>query len=378
MGLLGLCLGSFFNVVVLRLPHIFAHQSALQVHDWLLEAGHAPAPDSALGAYLAPLLKPFSFSLPASHCPTCKTPLYWWHNIPVLSFLVLKGRCGHCSAPISWRYPLFELATGFGGALAGLWLFQSHASLFQILMVTWFAALTWVLLWVDLETMYLPDALTRLLLWGPLVLAALFEPSFQQVYNEWWSGRVGSGLVLEAAQKWVASMDAAASTGVLDHTPIVLESFATPVSGIFRLYPGGPLTSLSIMLVGVAVGFGTLWGIAALFKILRGVQAMGGGDIKLLAGVGAFLGAQGAIFVIFTAPFLGLVFWGACLIKDRINRNRHDTTIAPQDPESSAAIDPAPSTSQVMPYGPSLILAAWVYMAWGPALIQAWLNVGGY
>ena len=85
---LGLCVGSFLNVVIWRLPH----------------SGHEVS-------YLGKTGK-LSLSWPPSHCPRCDAPVYWYQNVPVLSWVVLRARCGHCRAPIPVRYPLVELATG--------------------------------------------------------------------------------------------------------------------------------------------------------------------------------------------------------------------------------------------------------------------------
>ena len=133
MGLWGLLLGSFANVVIHRLPRMVMQD----------ENAH------------------YNLSHPASHCPHCQTPLRWWHNIPLVSFIVLKGRCAFCHTPIPWRYPLVEICC------AMLWtLCAWHWPHFETA-VCWalFATSLLVLACIDWHTTLLPDALTQPLLW---------------------------------------------------------------------------------------------------------------------------------------------------------------------------------------------------------------------
>ena len=103
-ALLGLVLGSFLNVVIHRLPRMMERQWAQDVGDWLAQQEAKPqAPDQSTERY--------SLMRPGSHCPSCTKPLSWADKIPVLSYLFLRGRCRHCSAPIGRRYPLVELGT---------------------------------------------------------------------------------------------------------------------------------------------------------------------------------------------------------------------------------------------------------------------------
>jgi leader peptidase (prepilin peptidase)/N-methyltransferase len=152
--LLGLCVGSFLNVVAHRLP-------AMLERDWrrecrtLLEL--APEPEPA----------PLSLLRPASRCPSCGAAIRAWQNIPVVSWLALRGRCAACRAPISVQYPLVEAATGLLSAYCAVrfgWSPQLAAAL----------ALTWALVAltvIDLKTQLLPDALTLPLLWLGLLLS---------------------------------------------------------------------------------------------------------------------------------------------------------------------------------------------------------------
>jgi len=91
----GLLVGSFLNVVILRYPKMIFHSWTKQSKEWLdLESDKSELPPT--------LLKP------DSHCPQCKSPVKAWQNIPILSFILLRGKCAHCSEPIGWRYPFVE------------------------------------------------------------------------------------------------------------------------------------------------------------------------------------------------------------------------------------------------------------------------------
>ncbi|MFT4045486.1 MAG: A24 family peptidase [Solimonas sp.] len=151
--LFGLLIGSFLNVVILRLPRMMERA-------WKREAREAlelPAVDEAR----------VTLSRPASCCPNCHAPIKPWHNVPLLSWLLLRGRCASCGAGISIQYPLVELASGLLAAVCA-WRFGYGAPLAAAL------ALTWTLLAlavIDLRTQLLPDDLTLPLLWLGLLLA---------------------------------------------------------------------------------------------------------------------------------------------------------------------------------------------------------------
>lgn len=153
-GVLGLLIGSFLNVVILRLPARLLYQWREQSREMLeLESAPQPAPP---GLVWQP-----------SHCPQCKQALGALENIPVVSWLVLRGRCKHCGAPISAQYPLVELLTAICSALI-VWKFG----------VTWQSAagllFTWSLIalaGIDVRTQLLPDQITLPLLWIGLLIA---------------------------------------------------------------------------------------------------------------------------------------------------------------------------------------------------------------
>ncbi len=153
LGVLGLLVGSFLNVVIHRLP-------LMMERDWRRDcaelAGEAEI-DSPVAA--------FNLMVPRSRCPHCQQPIAAWDNLPVLSWLLLAGRCRHCRASISVRYPLVELSAAVLGVVAA-WHFGANPS------ALWGAGLSWALLAlavIDLDTQLLPDDLTLPLLWAGLV-----------------------------------------------------------------------------------------------------------------------------------------------------------------------------------------------------------------
>ncbi len=155
--LLGLIIGSFLNVVIYRLPIMLEREWRSQAEEVL-----SVAPSSAVG----PTDTPFSLSTPRSACPKCRAPITAWQNIPVASWLVLRGRCASCKEPISVRYPLVELATGILSA----WVahhFGFGLSAACGLLMTWsLIALTGI----DIDHQLLPDNITLPLMWAGYLL----------------------------------------------------------------------------------------------------------------------------------------------------------------------------------------------------------------
>ena len=146
-ALFGLIVGSFLNVLILRLPKMMEQS-------WRREC-------SEIMGQPRPSETTISLSNPASHCPHCDAKIRPWHNIPLLSWLLLRGHCADCGATISIRYPLVELISGVLSALIG-WQFGFGAEAFSALLLVWsLIALTVI----DLDTQLLPDSLTLPLLW---------------------------------------------------------------------------------------------------------------------------------------------------------------------------------------------------------------------
>ena len=222
--LLGLILGSFVNVCIHRLP------------------------------------RGKSVVRPGSHCPACQSPIRWYHNVPLLSWILLRGRCADCSARISWRYPFVEALSG--GLLLGLWLHFGPGPAFPVAAA--FSLAMVVLFFTDLDLQLLSDKVT---------LTGL-----------------GAGL----AVSWVNPF--------LNGT------------GWERVWAS---------LVGAALGAGLLWGFGALYGKLRGVEAMGLGDVKMMAMVGAFTGPFGVLLTIFAGSLVGALV-GVALIPLR-GRSLQDT-----------------------------------------------------
>jgi len=155
LAVLGLCIGSFLNVVIHRLP-------------LMLERGWKRDSAEMLGVD-AELPPPIGLARPASRCPSCGHEIAWHENIPLLGWLRLGGRCSACKTRISARYPLVELATGVLFAAIGWRLGASPLALLWCL----FAAVLVALALIDWDTTLLPDDLTMPLLWAGLVAAAL-------------------------------------------------------------------------------------------------------------------------------------------------------------------------------------------------------------
>jgi len=155
MGLVGLCIGSFLNVVVHRLPLALDRQ-------WKQDAAEL------LGVEVD-LPEPVTLSTPASRCPSCGHAIRWYENVPVVSYLVLRGRCSSCKTRISPRYPLIEIATAL--LFAGVsWRFGEQP-------VAWawagFVAVLVAAACIDWDTTFLFDHLTLPLLWAGLVASTL-------------------------------------------------------------------------------------------------------------------------------------------------------------------------------------------------------------
>ncbi len=199
----GAIVGSFLNVVILRLPQPGA-----------------------------------SVVFPASHCPRCKTPLCWYENIPIISWLVLRGRCAHCAATISIQYPVVELLTGllamavvarFGPSVAAVGFFLFCAALVTII-------------WIDIHHQIIPDVISL------------------------------PGIVFGLCFSFVS-----------------------------------PLVNWQDSLLGLLIGGGFFYLISYSYYLIRKQEGLGGGDIKLLAMLGAFLGWQSLLFIVFASSVSGSI-----------------------------------------------------------------------
>jgi leader peptidase (prepilin peptidase) / N-methyltransferase len=234
---LGLVVGSFLNVVIYRLP-------VMLERDWRAQAAELlPRVDGAATPDLIP--ERLTLSTPRSACPACKAPIRAWQNIPVVSWLVLRGRCASCKARISARYPLVELATGLLSAGVA-WHFGFGAPAACGLLLTWaLIALTGV----DIDHQLLPDGITLPLMWAGLLAALIVGP--------------------------------------IAGSPI-------PVSARDAL-------------IGAMSGYVSLWLVFHAFRLITGKEGMGYGDFKLFAALGAWLGWKLLPLVILLSAATGAV-----------------------------------------------------------------------
>jgi leader peptidase (prepilin peptidase)/N-methyltransferase len=229
---LGLAFGSFANVVIWRFP------------------------------------RGESLSNPPSHCPTCDAPILSRDNVPVLSWLLLRGRCRNCGSAISARYPVVESLTGLLWLAAALAYGQSARFLFAAV----FFYLLLILSFIDLDTMRLPNPM--------LALLAVF-------------GIAGTAL------------------------SVVLDAPCVPL--VPAEYTQGPVISVTL---GVLLGSGISAGIAFAYYKWRGTQGFGVGDVKLLAVMGVFLGPY-VLFSLFTGSVLGACYgvaamkWGSAGLRTK-------------------------------------------------------------
>lgn len=155
LAVLGLLVGSFLNVVIHRMP-------LMMERGWRMDSAEL------LGVTIEPVPE-ISLSTPRSRCPSCGHPIRWYENIPVASWLVLRGKCSACKAPISVRYPAIEVLTGVLFAACGLH-FGAQPT---VLLWCGLCATLVALAFIDLDTTFLPDDLTQPLVWAGIVSAAL-------------------------------------------------------------------------------------------------------------------------------------------------------------------------------------------------------------
>ncbi len=247
--ILGICIGSFLNVCIYRIP--------LKV----------------------------SIVKPRSKCPRCNTPIAFYDNIPILSFILLRGRCRHCRASIGIRYPLVELLTGILTVCVFMFFGITLTGLVYFLLVLALITITFI----DIDHRIIPDIIT------------------------------------------------------LPGIPIFF------LAAVF-------LAHLSVInsLLGILAGGGSLYLVALGYHLLTGQEGMGGGDIKLLAMIGAGVGWLGVLFTIFAGSVIGCAVGIFLMIK-----NRKGMKLA-------------------VPFGPFLSLGAVLYLFYGPQWINWYLNLLRY
>jgi len=178
--ILGLCIGSFLNVVIYRLPEMMRRSWSRECAEFLDERGIGHDGQIVLTAD-----GPFDLARPASRCPQCGHRIRPWENIPVVSYLLLRGRCSACQTPISWRYPAIELLTGALSAVV-VWQLGVSATTALVLLATWSLV---AMSFIDIDHYLLPDSMTLPLLWLGLLANSfsLFVPLFDAL----WGAAVG-------------------------------------------------------------------------------------------------------------------------------------------------------------------------------------------
>lgn len=241
---LGLLVGSFLNVVIYRLPIMmereWRQQCAELTADNVADDTADDTAPAAVGSADGEVLNLFT---PRSRCPSCGTQIKAWQNIPVISWLLLRGKCGNCAAPIGARYPAVELLTG---VLSGLLIWHFGAGLMGAASL----GLLWALIaltFIDFDHQLLPDSITLPLLWAGLLLSA-----------------VGPQL-------------------------------------------GLAMPELTASVVGAALGYLSLWSVYWLFKLATTKEGMGYGDFKLLAALGAWLGYSMLPVIIILSALVGAI-----------------------------------------------------------------------
>lgn len=269
--LFSLMVGSFLNVVILRLPVMMKQEWREECCEFLELKTEEEQQTSA-----------FNLVVPRSRCPNCQHLITALENIPVISYLFLKGRCKECGTRISLRYPAIELLTALASVSVAYYFGVTIQTLFAII-------LTWALIalsFIDIDEQLLPDNITLPFLW----------------------------------------------------LGILLNLF-----GVF--------TTLQASVIGAMLGYGTLWTVYIIFKLVTGKEGMGHGDFKLLGLLGAWFGWQVLPLIIVMSSLVGAVIGIAMIVLKSRDRNIP------------------------IPFGPYLAIAGWISMIWGPYIMATYLNL---
>ncbi len=262
----GLAIGSFLNVVIYRLPKILTRQWYYECREYLAdELTDKPAQQ----------LAEISLSSPNSCCPHCQHQIRFYENIPLVSWLFLRGKCSQCQQGISIRYPIVELVTSLLSVVVAYHYGVHEITLFVLLFTWCLIALTLI----DFDHMLLPDQIVLPLLWLGLLINI-------------------NGLIVPLEQA----------------------------------------------VIGAAVGYGSLYSIFWLFKLLTGKEGMGHGDFKLFAVFGAWLGWQLLPLLILMASAVGALV-GIYLMLFANHKK-----------------------GQAIPFGPYLAIAGWITLLWGESI----------
>ncbi len=253
--LFSLLVGSFLNVVIHRVPIMLEHEWKAQARQILEAAPSLPSPASGGGEEKK---APYNLFVPRSACPKCGAMITAAQNIPVISYLFLKGKCAKCGVKISVRYPIVEAVTAILSA-AVAWKFGFHWYAGAALLLTWFLVALTV---IDFDTQLLPDNMTLPLMWIGLLLSIV-------------------GTVPE---------------------------FGVP-------------PDMKSSIIGAVAGYLSLWSVYQLFKLVTGKEGMGYGDFKLFAALGAWMGWQMLPLIILLSAFTGAVVGIVLIVARGRDRN---------------------------------------------------------
>lgn len=271
----GLAIGSFLNVCIYRIP---LNQSIVK---------------------------------PRSHCPKCNNLITWYDNIPLLSYLILRGKCRHCKTPISIRYFIVELLTGLLFLIV-VWKFEglNIVSVTYLVIVGCLIAITFI----DLDHFIIPDVITYPnMILGMLISVILsFLPNTRFLISSWTSGPFS----------------------------LVAGKFYPLYNAIFGLVIGGGI----LLLIGTTA------------KWILKKEAMGGGDVKLLAAMGTFIGYKLVLLTLILASFVGSIIGAIVLIQAK--KKEKDAT----------------PFGHYIPFGPYLAIGIFIALIWGNDIINWYFN----
>jgi len=284
--LFSLMMGSFLNVVIHRLPIMLKSEWQHDCTEFLSELSSSTEKTGEKIEEKAEIVEksePFNLSVPRSRCPSCGHKISALENIPLISWLFLKGRCSDCHQAIPIRYPIIELST----ALLSVLVAYTYG-------IQWFTLSALVLTWsmialtvIDFDTQLLPDNITLPIMWLGVLMSLL------------------------------------------------------SVSAI----------SLSDSIIGIILGYCSLWSVYQLFKIITGKEGMGYGDFKLLALLGAWLGWQSLPLILLLSALVGSIIGISLILFSGRDKNIP------------------------IPFGPYLASAGFISLIWGDKITQSYLNM---
>lgn len=277
-GIFGACIGSFLNVCIYRIP------------------------------------KSESIVRPGSHCG-CGQPIAWYDNIPVFSWLILRGRARCCGRPFSFRYPAIELLTA--ALFTGCWLlFPPGKAVAGMVLCSILICATFI----DLDHMVIPDVFTI----GGAMAGVLLSMALPALHGQ-------------------------------SHEIFIIASMRSLIEALLGLLVGSALV---------------LW-IALLAEVVLKKEAMGFGDVKFLGAIGAFVGWKGAVFAIFGGAVVGCVWFAVAVLWQKIaGRPPAPAETVPAPAEGTEA-PPAPLGFGVqVPFGPMLAIAALIYFL----MLHRWVD----